>query len=256
MNEKLKKILILFGVKHLITLKNYGWFIRDYFKYKSILKKEKDNRFEFNFIDLLPCVNDKTSNTQFDRHYIWHTAWAIRKLKEINPSVHYDFSSSLYFVSMTSAFFNIKFYDYRPANLYLSNLSSQHADLSKLEFENETIDSLSCMHVVEHVGLGRYGDTLDINGDLKAISEISRVVKRNGNLLFVIPIGKPKIMFNAHRVYSYSQTISYFKDFNLIEFSLIPDYDKGDSIIYNASETEADKQYYGCGMFHFRKKDK
>jgi hypothetical protein len=70
------------------------------------------------------------------------------------------------------------------------------------------------MHVVEHVGLGSYGDSLDPNGDLKAMSELKRVLSINGNLLFVVPVGKPRVMFNAHRIYSYEQIIECFKGIN------------------------------------------
>ena len=135
----------------------------------------------------------------------------------------------------------------------LSGLSSEHADLYKLPFEDKSISSLSCMHVVEHIGLGRYGDPMDYDGDLKAISELKRVISSGGNLLFVVPIGKNKIMYNAHRVYSYAQIVSHFKNFELIEFSLIQDDELGDNIIENAPENLADKQTYGCGLFWFKK---
>jgi ubiquinone/menaquinone biosynthesis C-methylase UbiE len=132
--------------------------------------------------------------------------------------LHIDISSALYFCAIVSAFVPIKFYDYRPANLQLSNLSTDSADLTCLPFNDASIESISCMHVVEHIGLGRYGDLLDPNGDLKAISELKRVLSTNGNLLFVVPVGgTPRIMFNAHRIYSYGQVISYFQDFELIE---------------------------------------
>ena len=109
------------------------------------------------------------------------------------------------------------------------------------------------MHVVEHVGLGRYGDPIDPEGDLKAIAELIRVLAKGGNLLFVVPIGKPKLMFNAHRIYSYSQIVSYFEELELVEFSLIPDSIETGGFIHNATQEMADSQIYGCGCFWFRK---
>lgn len=257
MNKNLKVILKIIGIKQaILALKSIGRYI-DFFKDYRAFKKDfssNDVDMKLEFSDLFPMIHDKTSTTPFDRHYIWHTAWAARKLKELNPKEHYDISSSLYFVSIASAFINIRFFDYRPAELNLSNLNSEHADLVSLPFDDNSIDSLSCMHVVEHIGLGRYGDPLDINGDIKAINELLRVVKDNGNLLFVVPVGEAKIMFNAHRIYAYQQIIEYFNQFELIEFSLIPDEDKGISIIYNATKEQSDIQKFGCGMFHFRKK--
>jgi hypothetical protein len=106
------------------------------------------------------------------------------------------------------------------------------------------------MHTIEHIGLTRYGDKLDNEGDLKAISELKRVVSENGNLLIVVPIGKPKIIFHAHRIYSYSQIISYFDGFSLKNFSLITD---SNDFINPSTELEANKQNYGCGCFWFVK---
>lgn len=110
------------------------------------------------------------------------------------------------------------------------------------------------MHVIEHIGLGRYGDPINYNGDLKAISELKRVLMEGGNLLFVVPIGTSRIVYNAHRIYSYSQIMSYFEEFELVEFSLIPDHDIGETIIENTTNEIANMQKYGCGMFWFRKK--
>ena len=110
------------------------------------------------------------------------------------------------------------------------------------------------MHTVAHVGLGRYGDAIDPEGDVGAAHELSRVVAKDGNLLFVVPIGKPRIQFNAHRIYSYKMVIDMFPELTLKEFSLIPDNALEKGIIYNATEAESDKQEYGCGCFWFIKK--
>jgi len=111
------------------------------------------------------------------------------------------------------------------------------------------------MHVVEHVGLGRYGDPVDFEGDLKAISELKRVLAIEGNLIFVVPLGQPKVMFNAHRVYSYDQIIDYFSDMELKEFALIPDLPENGDLVFNAPKDLIDKQNYGCGCFLFQKKE-
>lgn len=216
-------------------------------------KLSKSDRFTILWKDRQPCLNDKTLVTSFDRHYIYHTAWAARILAKTKPKLHIDISSSLYFSSIISAFTPVKFYDYRPADLNLSNLLSRKADLISLPFKDNSISSLSCMHTVEHVGLGRYGDPLDPEGDLKAISELKRVLAPGGSLLFVIPIGKPKIVFNAHRIYSYNQIIEYFSDLKLKEFALIPDDPKDGGLIVNPSNKLLNKQSYGCGCFWFKK---
>ena len=78
-------------------------------------------------------------------------------------------------------------------------------DICALPFADGSIQSLSCMHVVEHVGLGRYGDPLDPMEIEWQCSELQRVLAPGGDLLFVVPVGKPRIMYNAHRIYSYDR---------------------------------------------------
>jgi len=109
------------------------------------------------------------------------------------------------------------------------------------------------MHVIEHIGLGRYGDILDPDGDLKAIFELKRVLAVGGSLIFAVPIGKPKILFNAHRIYSYDQIVDYFAEFELKEFSLITEDNKKGGLLRHATKEMADQEVYGCGCFWFKK---
>lgn len=224
-------------------------FISDFIKFKS----KKDKRFNTNIINLKPCLIDKTENTDFEAHYIYHPAWAARIVARNNPGFHIDISSTLSFSTILSAFIPVKFYDYRPAKLNLSNLQSEKADLTKLHFEDNSIHSLSCMHTIEHIGLGRYGDPIDPDGDIKACKELSRVLAKNGSLIFVTPVGKPKIEFNAHRIYSYEQILELFPDLELKEFSLVPEKSKNGGLIRNANKDLVKYENYACGCFHFVK---
>ncbi len=237
-------------VKAIVKICSSPLILKDYFIFRSY----KSSRFKNTVSDFYPQVWDKTIATNFDRHYIYHTAWAARKVQEISPQKHIDISSSLYFCGIVSAFIPVDFYDYRQADLDLNNLQSKQGNLHGLPFASNSIESISCMHTIEHVGLGRYGDPIDPDGDTKAIDELKRVVKKNGNLLFVTPVGKPKIEFNAHRVYSYEQITSYFDGFELKEFSLIPESEKDGGIIMNAHPKLVENQNYGCGCFWFIKK--
>ncbi len=232
-------------IKKTIRLLFSPFIILDYLKF---IKTEK--RFSVKLSDFYPCIKDKTVKTNFDAHYVYHTSWAARKVREINPEVHTDISSSLYFSGIVSAFVPVNFYDYRPADLRLSNLTSSHADLTNLDFADSSINSLSCMHTVEHIGLGRYGDLINPVSDLQAIHELKRVLSVDGSLLFVVPVGKPRIEYNAHRIYSYEMVVEYFKDLKLKEFSLIDD--KG-LLIENANPELVKNQKYGCGCFWFIK---
>jgi hypothetical protein len=226
-------------------------FINAYFKFKK--KSEFNNRFEIHWLDVTPCLNDKTALSTFDQHYVYHPAWAARILNKLKPEEHVDISSILQFSTLISAFIPTKFYDFRPARIYLDQLTSGRLNIIHMPFADNSIPSLSCLHTVEHIGLGRYGDSLDPEGDLKAINELIRVLSPNGNLLFVVPVGKPKIIFNAHRIYSYEQVMNYFSKLQLREFSLIPDNSSDVGMITNATKEDADNQRYGCGCFWFTK---
>jgi len=180
-------------------------------------------RFDVEWNDRYPCLDDRTSSTYFYRHYVYHTAWAARVLAKTKPAQHVDTGSYLHFATLVSAFVPVRFFDYRPAQVVLPGLETGFADLLALPFDDGSVPSLSCMHVVEHVGLRPYGDPLDPNGDLKAILELKRVLASGGTLLFVVPIGRPRVMFNAHRIYSFRQVRELLSGRLLRQFALIPD---------------------------------
>jgi hypothetical protein len=200
--------------------------------------------------DIYPCINDNTAITSFDAHYIYHPAWAARIIKKTAPEKHVDISSTLHFCSMLSAFVKTEFYDFRPASLTLDNLICLKADLADLHFESGSIISLSCMHTIEHIGLGRYGDPIDAEGDMKAIDELKRVCAKNGDLFIVVPVGIKRIQFNAHRIYHPMDMINYMDGFILKNFSLITD---DGLFIDNADLNMAAIQKYGCGCYWFTK---
>lgn len=232
----------------------YLQYIKDYLTFAR-QSKAGTVRFALKWQDRYPCLTDRVGTTAFDRHYTYHPAWAARILAQTRPEKHIDIGSILHFSTLVSAFIPVTFYDYRPAEIELTSLTSKTADLLSLPFENGSIHSLSCMHVVEHVGLGRYGDPLDPDGDRKAIAELKRVLAPGGLLLFVVPIGgTSKIMFNAHRIYRYDLIIDIFSDLDLVEFALIPDRTDQGGLVRNPPAELVDVQEYGCGCFCFRKR--
>jgi SAM-dependent methyltransferase len=229
---------------------------KDQYKQLLHLEKETKKRFDLDERDFFPCLNDNTKETGFDRHYVYHPAWAARIIKKNNPKKHIDISSTLHFCSILSTFIPVDFYDYRPADLYLTGLKSLHGDLMNLPFESNSVESISCMHTIEHVGLGRYGDPMDYDGDIKAINELKRVLAPNGSLFFVVPMGrKNQICFNAHRIYTKELVLNLFSDLELNEFALIPEDGKDGGLIIDPTPQLLATQSYGCGCFWFTKKD-
>ena len=238
--------------RHLMRLSLFKY-IR-YIKHFIKFNKYNDGRFNISLRNTQIEINDWSSTHDFDHHYVYHTAWASRILYTEKPEKHIDISSDIRFSSLVSTFVNTEYYDIRKLKLELSGLITGVADLVNLPFQSESISSLSCMHVVEHCGLGRYGDVLDPKADLKAINELIRVLKPEGKLYFVIPVAsEPRINFNAHRVYSHKQVMDYFSELKLIEFSLIPDDYRDGILIKNPSNIILNKQKYGCGCYLFTK---
>jgi SAM-dependent methyltransferase len=200
--------------------------------------------------DRHPCLDDATAGVDFDTHYVFHTAWAARCVARNRPERHVDISSSLYFSALVSAFVPVSSYDYRTMNLGLSGLECGQANLLALPFADRSIASLSCLHVIEHIGLGRYGEPLDPEGDLRALRELERVLAPGGSLLIAVPVGRSRIAFNAHRIYSHSQIVAALPTLRLEEFALVPDAPRAE-LILDAAPSLADAQHYGCGCFRF-----
>ncbi len=225
----------------------------------------KSPRFSTRLKDIFPITGENTKYTSFDRHYVYHTSWAARVVAELHEKSgendqadarfkHVDISSSLYFSGIVSAFVPVDFYDYRPADLRLDGLSTKEGDLMKLPFESQSVASISCLHTIEHVGLGRYGDPIDPDGDIKALEELKRVVKKGGSLLIVVPVGKQRIEFNAHRIYSPSHMndlICSSGEFQLREYAYIPETDKEGGIMRGADLSKGSDDRYACGCFWF-----
>ncbi|CAA6606257.1 conserved hypothetical protein [Rhodospirillaceae bacterium LM-1] len=224
---------------------------REDFERFLIQSSETSQRFRLDWNERKPILDERTKDTPFLAQYIYHTAWAARVLYRTKPARHVDISSQLWFSTMVSAFVPTEFYDYRPPAVQLDNLKVGFADLRSLPFPSGSIVSLSCMHVVEHVGLGRYGDPLDYDGDLKAIEELKRVLKPGGQLLFVVPLSEPRIVFNAHRYYHPNQILQAFEGYALEEFGMI--FDDQTFFLFRSTDIQFRQQQDGCGCFLFRK---
>jgi SAM-dependent methyltransferase len=225
-----------------------GVFERNFIEKATLLR---DNRFVCDYKDIWPCLDDNTANTGFDAHYIYHTAWAARILAKNKPAKHIDIGSSLSFISNVSAFIPFEFYDYRPAKINISSLDCKSGNIVSLPFPDDSVESISCMHVIEHIGLERYGDPFDPQGDLKGISELKRVLKKNGSLLFVVPLGgKMRIQYNAHRIYTFEYIIKCFEPLKLENFAFITD---DGLFLPDANKNDVKNQKYGCGCFWFKK---
>lgn len=227
------------------SVSSYVRYLSDWSRYSDLLGSEK-----MRFLDSYPCLFDRTKTTPFDAHYFYQGVWAFRKIKESGVKSHVDIGSEIRWVGLLSTITKVTFIDIRPFEIDLKGLIVRKGNILNLPFEDNSVDSLSCLHVAEHIGLGRYGDKLDPEGTQKACRELQRSLADNGNLYFSVPVGKQKTYFNAHRVHSPQTIIDYFKDLKLIKLSGVTDSGR---FIENIDIDVLEKANYACGLFWFKR---
>lgn len=174
-----------------------------------------------------------------------------------NPERHIDVGSRIDgFVAHVASFREIEVLDVRPLPATAhTNIVFTQADLMNDCGERIT-DSLSCLHAIEHFGLGRYGDPIDVLGHEKGIENLAKMLKKDGFLYLSFPIGNTdQVHFNAHRVLHPKTILRYESVKNMLELKQF-DYvdDKGNLHRGADLETTGEKVRYGCGIYTFKKR--
>jgi SAM-dependent methyltransferase len=198
--------------------------------------------------DAYPQVHDRLPSSPYDQHYFFQDTWAANRVAERRPQRHVDVGSRVDYVGFLTAICEVEFVDIRPLDVDLPRLTCVEGSLLELPYADRSVDSVSCLHVAEHVGLGRYGDPLDPSGTRKAAVELQRVVSPGGQLLFSLPVGRPRVCFNAHRIHSPSAVVEMFDELRLEEFSGVDDTGR---FARERSVAELEQSVYACGMFRF-----
>ena len=201
-------------------------------------------------INFRPIFFQRNVNSKFDSHYVIQSWWATSRIRSRNPELHTDVSSNVGFVAQLSAMVPVQFYEFNPPHLSLGTLSISNASLANLPLDDNSVWSLSCLHVLEHIGLGRYGDPIDVNGMSNACAELSRVLRPGGRLLISVPVGRERIEFNSQRVIDPEKMLDYFPTLEHVEFSIVDD---KHVFTGDASFDYAQKQNYACGLYVFTK---
>jgi SAM-dependent methyltransferase len=161
-----------------------------------------------------------------------------------------DIGSSVMTIAALSGFVDTLFVDYRPLQVSLPGLECRAGDITALPFEDDTVESLSCLHVIEHIGLGRYGDPLDPEGSQTAARELQRIVRPGGDLYLSTPVGRERVCFNAHRVFAPESVVAMFERMELVGFSFVDD---AGNLVEDSTPDAAGSNEYACGLFHFCK---
>jgi hypothetical protein len=199
-------------------------------------------------IEPLPQLHDRTSTTPVDAHYLHQGAWVNRHLRQTMPLRHVDVASAILYLGFFAAIAPTDFIDIRPATLHIPGVTEREGSVLALPYESESVPSLSCLHVVEHIGLGRYGDPIEPRGTELACAELARVLAPGGTMYLSLPVGRPRVSFNAHRVHSVAQIRAYFPGVTLLSFDAVLDDGR---YVPDCDEAIASVQEYACGMFRF-----
>lgn len=257
----LKKTIPRLNLMGFDILKFLSFFsgIAFYYKDYRSLKKQMKIKNEVVFGKLYPILNERYSDSGIMKgHYFHQDLLVARKIYANKPLRHIDIGSRIDgFVAHVAVFREIEIFDIRSLQSTVTNITFKQADLMQLP-ENmiECCDSLSSLHAIEHFGLGRYGDPINIDGHLKAINNLHLMLKPNGKFYFSVPIGKQRIEFNAHRIFSIGYLLQILSDkFKIDSFNYVDDV--GDlhehATITEESISSNFNCEYGCGIFELTK---
>ncbi len=192
-------------------------------------------------------------------HYFLQDLFVARRVFERKPEVHLDVGSRIDgFVAHVASFREITVLDIRPQSMAVPNIRFVQRNVTRLPPDMQEIaDSVSCLHALEHFGLGRYGDPLSARGYVEGFRSLSRLLATDGTLYLSVPVGHQRVEFNGHRVFSIQTILDLAADeFELRAFSYIDD---SGTLHENVTLSGSDALTsfgldYGCGIFELRKK--
>ncbi len=169
-------------------------------------------------------------------------------IHQAGPRRHIDVGSRIDgFIGHLAVFREVEVLDIRPQPHVIPHIVFRQLDLME-ELPPEwtgCTDSLSCLHTIEHFGLGRYGDGIDPEGHLKGLEQLKRMVEPGGIFYLSTPIGPQRVEFNAHRIFGAPTVLDWFRDGWTIErFAYLDD---SETLHDNVDLTTADiGNHFGC----------
>jgi SAM-dependent methyltransferase len=253
-------MLATMGIEPLKTIafaRGLPRYFRDLHKLKS---QERSGERRFPLGSPYPCLDNRFSNSgAASGHYFHQDLLVARRIFSNHPIIHVDVGSRVDgFIAHVAAFRSLEVIDIRPQTVQIPNVTFIQADFMA-EIDDHLVeycDSLSCLHAMEHFGLGRYGDEVNYDGYLLGLDNAHRILKTGGKFYFSVPIGPQRIEFNAHRVFSVRYLLELLESRYCIDrFSFVDDC--GD-LYENAALSEDDIQsnfgcVYCCGIFEMTK---
>ncbi len=240
-----------------IDVRRVGWALGGIPRYCADLaryaREASDDRFPLRFRELLPVFKDRHAPAGEARGGYFHQdLWAARRIYAVRPKRHVDVGSRIDgFVAHVLTFMPVELVDIRPLDSAVEGLTFIRGDATSLrEFPDDSVESLSTLHAVEHFGLGRYGDPLRPEAWREAMLTLQRVLAPGGRLYFSVPVGRERLRFNAHRIFSPLTILKTFDGLQLVSFSAVND--AGD-LESNADPERFRNAYLAVGLFELTK---
>lgn len=257
MNQGIKRIIKPFTE----ALLNLGFDPRKVLSYKYYAKFRKDKsewlKQGGKITRNCMILSDYSDNAGTSKGHYFHQDLLVAKLiNEHAPKRHIDIGSRVDgFVAHVASYRVIEVVDVRPLEKSAhENIKFFQADLMNSQDLGKT-DSLSCLHAIEHFGLGRYTDPIDVDGHNKGITNLVNLVEDGGRMYLSFPIGQnDEVHFNAHRVFHPATVLkhpSIEKSMRLIRFDFVDD--NGELHLAKFIEDVSVDTRYGCGIYTFEK---
>jgi SAM-dependent methyltransferase len=253
------RFLVSLGIQPKIisqSLKGWPYFRKDL----RAIKKQLRTRQDFKIAFLYPVLRDRfLANGDLKSHYFHEDLLTARRVFANKPEKHVDVGSRVDgFVAHVASYREIEVFDIRPQPTKVPNIRFVTADFMNVPRSlYEYTDSLSSLNVIEHFGLGRYGDPIDVDGHIKGLENMYKVLKKGGKFYFSTPIGPQRIEFNAHRVFSMRYLLEIFEPNYSIDFFSYVD-DQGDLHENAGLSDEQVGNNFGCklgfGIFEMTKR--
>jgi hypothetical protein len=206
-----------------------------------------------------PYLLDRSQESAALGEYFWQDLYVARKLLYSDVGRHIDVGSRIDgFVAHVAAVQQVEVFDVRPLRSEIENILFRQADITKLPSKYVGVaDCVTCLHTLEHIGLGRYGDELNVDGWKAGFDGLKSLLAPGGQLWLSVPLGQERVEFNAHRVFSPHTIVEYADHLSLSLTSLA--YVKNDGLIVAsdlASElAELGSCEYALGIFRFCSND-
>lgn len=239
-----------------VSIISFPKFILDFISFRTEAKKLGLN---INFT-LKPCLYERFQNAGIMKgHYFHQDLHIASRIFKRNPSRHVDIGSRIDgFVAHVASFREIEVFDIRPIYEKMHTIHFSQLDFMKPLHEKYYgyCESLSCLHALEHFGLGRYGDPVDAIGYKKGLKNLCLMLSTGGILYLSVPVGREQVCFNAHRIFNpFSLLNELDENMELQRFSYVGD--SGDFFedvnLSNFKKEILPKLEYGCGIFEILK---